>query len=732
MPTPLNFRNKLRKLLFDTFNRDEFALLIKDELEVIYTDLVTPGKRETEFDDVIEALERRNRLPELLRAAIKSRPENVAFVDLQSNFEIVTAQSKADEIVTAHSKAVEELKGQGKEEIASSVASLPRAMGLQTSVVATASMGDQTISLEAATRKLHEASRRICVIEVPGQSIGTGFLIGPRHILTNRHVLDEALRRNAGNICAVFDHTGDQAYDKLPRRNIDLAAATPMDDVNDLDYAVLQLNSDVESDRGYFSACTDHLNDKSSITIIGHPVNGSRALGLQYSWGMIRDINDQASRIAYTAQTSPGSSGSPVLNANFELVGLHHHGQAGVNNHGIPILAIVASLKQRGLLDILKELVVPGFTPSNEAIASSGSGLQSQASPPRKKEIVLLLHGIRTFANWQPMVKRVLGEIPNFEVVGIKFGYLDILRFWFPFWTRQASIDDIRHEIQNAKVAHPDANISVIAHSFGTYAISQILLDDPVLKFHRMVLSGSIVPRSYRWEYVRQKLATDVLNDYGTRDIWPVLAKSLSWFYGDTGRHGFGRGAYVIDRGHNYVHSDFFTEEFVRTFWKPWFQDGVFVPSKWEEVAPPPSWLLSVLSVLPLKTLAAFLVGWSVYVFSKPPIVPNKIHLVEALRNICKDDYDTTLYGESIEWSGLISEISSDGEYVVLQVPHEDQGDRPLECKYEVRCYSDQGPVLLRKYVSKRVRVKGIVGYPSKTILGVEVDVKHATIEEIK
>ena len=218
-----------------------------------------------------------------------------------------------------------------------------------------------------------------------------------------------------------------------------------------------------------------------------------------------------------------------------------------------------------------------------------------------RQEVILLIHGIRTFASWQPLVKRLLEEIPGTRVVPIKYGYLDAFRFWFPLRTRQAPIDDIRREIQNARAANDDSRISVIAHSFGTYAISQILLENPDLRLERLILLGSIVPRSYRWDYVRSRLATDVVNDYGTRDIWPVLAKCLSWGYGDTGRHGFGRGAHVYDRGHNFAHSDFFTETFVRKYWIPWFEEGRIVSSEWEESAPPSPWWINVLSILPLQ-----------------------------------------------------------------------------------------------------------------------------------
>ncbi len=224
----------------------------------------------------------------------------------------------------------------------------------------------------------------------------------------------------------------------------------------------------------------------------------------------------------------------------------------------------------------------------------------------RTKQIVILIHGIRTHANWQPLVRRVLQEIPETRVIPLKYGYFDAFRFWCPLFTRKAPIEDIRREIQNARNENLDAEVSVIAHSFGTYIISQILLENPDLRLKHLVLSGSIIPRPYRWDYIKARIKTPVINDYGTRDIWPVLAQSLSWGYGDTGRHGFGRGAAITDRGHNYKHSDFFNEAFVRKFWHPWFERDEYVSSEWDESAPPSPWWLSILSVLPLQWMFIF------------------------------------------------------------------------------------------------------------------------------
>jgi hypothetical protein len=93
-----------------------------------------------------------------------------------------------------------------------------------------------------------------------------------------------------------------------------------------------------------------------------------------------------------------------------------------------------------------------------------------------------------------------------------------------------------------------------------------------------------------------------VINDFGTRDIWPFWARKLSWGYGDTGRYGFGR-ADVYDRAHDRAHGDYFDEEFIRAFWKPLFESGRVAKSAWEENAPKPNRLIETISFIPLKTL---------------------------------------------------------------------------------------------------------------------------------
>ena len=98
-----------------------------------------------------------------------------------------------------------------------------------------------------------------------------------------------------------------------------------------------------------------------------------------------------------------------------------------------------------------------------------------------------------------------------------------------------------------------------------TFAITEILSSKLDLKLHRLVLCGSIVKKTYPWHTLGDRISNNetnkskknIINDYGRRDIWPVLAKVLSWGFGDTGRHKFGK-LEVFDCCHDLKHSGFF------------------------------------------------------------------------------------------------------------------------------------------------------------------------------
>jgi pimeloyl-ACP methyl ester carboxylesterase len=228
------------------------------------------------------------------------------------------------------------------------------------------------------------------------------------------------------------------------------------------------------------------------------------------------------------------------------------------------------------------------------------------------KEVVLLAHGIRDFGEWEQKVSTILEKIPATRAPPLSYGRFDAIRFWFPIGTREAPVRKLLWRIRSARDRFSTAKLSVIAHSFGTYAIGKILRENPDIRLHRLVLCGAILPSEFRWDQIQHSVATEIINDCGIRDIWPVLAQSTTFGYGPSGRFGFGTPG-VRDRFHDFGHGGFFQKKFVADFWLPWFRNGEFVKSK----APPPSgarwhlltiiqikWLWIILCVLAIAVLA--------------------------------------------------------------------------------------------------------------------------------
>jgi pimeloyl-ACP methyl ester carboxylesterase len=160
-----------------------------------------------------------------------------------------------------------------------------------------------------------------------------------------------------------------------------------------------------------------------------------------------------------------------------------------------------------------------------EPRAKTGREIQAPDGEPTFQEAVLLIHGIRDFGEWEQMVSSILEE-PGTRVLPLSYGRFDAVRFWFPIWTRDAPVKKLLRRIRDAHVRFPKAKLSVIAHSFGTYAIGKILRENPDIRLHRLILCGAIIPSEFRWDQIPHSVEKEIINDCGIRDIWRYLAGS--------------------------------------------------------------------------------------------------------------------------------------------------------------------------------------------------------------
>lgn len=224
-----------------------------------------------------------------------------------------------------------------------------------------------------------------------------------------------------------------------------------------------------------------------------------------------------------------------------------------------------------------------------------------------REHVVILVHGIRDFSRWHANVRPAL-ERAGLVVQPTNYGRMNLLEFLLPVeFFRAIAAERVLTQIRFAKQLHPDADVSVIAHSFGTYVVSRLLQSEFDLKLHRVIFCGSVVRYSFPFEQLGQRFSPPILNEVGTSDPWPAVAEAVTTGYGSAGTFGFNRSG-VTDRYHNDAgHGYFLTPEFASKFWVKFLHSGEIVPGS-HPAKDPPRWV-QLIAILKVKYLLIILLA---------------------------------------------------------------------------------------------------------------------------
>lgn len=236
--------------------------------------------------------------------------------------------------------------------------------------------GERYFGFATMQKLLRSCEGVACVTDRSGAGLGTGFLVQGRSLserfpdapvlVTNAHVVggavpksinvaDARIRFEVESINAaspVFHEAAELLFTSAPG---DMGQGEPFDD--NLDVSVLALRSwPKDCVCLHVTEALPTIDARSKAYVVGHP----RGAGLQVSINdsLLLDIDDSRKLVHYRTPTEPGSSGSPVFNANWDVMALHHGGSAQMPrlrgggsyeaNEGISMRAIRAGIARKG------------------------------------------------------------------------------------------------------------------------------------------------------------------------------------------------------------------------------------------------------------------------------------------------------------------------------------------------------------------------------------------------
>jgi V8-like Glu-specific endopeptidase len=185
-------------------------------------------------------------------------------------------------------------------------------------------VGENTLRHVRVLELALEASRAVVHLRVTGQDqaqwFGTGFLVAPDLLMTNNHVIRTPAEAVSAECSFNYQLGRDgKVLEAVPARTMPdgLFHTDPA-----LDYTVVQLADAPGNAFGHLSLTQAVARKDERVAIIQHPGGHLKKISIQNNFVAYSD-----SRVLqYTTSTLPGSSGSPVLNDEFEVTAIHHSG----------------------------------------------------------------------------------------------------------------------------------------------------------------------------------------------------------------------------------------------------------------------------------------------------------------------------------------------------------------------------------------------------------------------
>lgn len=202
----------------------------------------------------------------------------------------------------------------------------------------------------------------------------------------------------------------------------------------------------------------------------------------------------------------------------------------------------------------------------------------------KREGIIVSVHGLLSRAEWNKEIAPIASaEGWIFAPYIYDTNTPDLL---FNNVKRNKVVDDFREWIYDLKKRY-DHNISIIAHSFGTYIIGAYLegFDEkefPPVSFDSIVLTGSILNSNFDWEKHRCRGVGRIYNNIAPNDEFVKYMPKNDWkklmgmspLFGQAGIDGFNHATDMITQSENAIfsHTNTIRRDVIESKWMPFFK----------------------------------------------------------------------------------------------------------------------------------------------------------------
>ena len=200
----------------------------------------------------------------------------------------------------------------------------------------------------------------------------------------------------------------------------------------------------------------------------------------------------------------------------------------------------------------------------------------------KREGIIVTIHGLLSRAEWNKEIAPIASS--QGWIVAPYIYDTNKPDLLFNENKRKKVVDDFREWIYDLHRRYNDYNISIIAHSFGTYIIGSYIegfdkKDFPPVSFDSIILTGAILNPNFDWEKHRARSVGRIYNNIAPNDEYVKYMPNNNWkkligmspLFGRAGVEGFNQQTSLLTQSTNsiFTHTNTIKRDIIESKWMP-------------------------------------------------------------------------------------------------------------------------------------------------------------------